>query len=217
MRLMRTLGAVGALIVAALVGGTLINAVAASPEGGEGVLTDEDGEYCDLYLDTLAEELGVEPDALVPATRSAATSTIEAMVDNGDLPAEIGERMTSRIAEAEGDGCALLGARFHGAARHAATAEFRSGMWQAAAETLGLEPADLHERLADGASLSEVADEQGVEYATVSEAVLSSAQADLDAAVAADKMTQERADRALERISGWLDDGGQPRGVRGRH
>lgn len=216
MCLMRTFGAAGALIAAALVGGTLISTATAAPEDGGAVLNDASGEYCDLFLETLAAELGTEADALVPAVRSAATSTVETMVDNGDLPAEIGERMVDRISEADGDGCHLLGLRFIGAARHAAAGEFVEGMGDAAAGLLGISADELREQLGDGTSLSEIAEAQGVDYAGVSEAVLDSAQADLDAAVEADRISLERADRIVERIGTWLDEGGQPRGERGR-
>ncbi len=208
MRLMQTLGAAGALVITALVGGTLINSASANPE----VVRNEDGgEYCDLFLDSLGAELGVEADAIAPAVRSAATSTIETMVEAGDLPAQLGERMTSRLNASDGDGCAVLGARFHGAVRHAAVGEFRSGMLDAAASTLGLESSVLRERLADGSSLNEIAETEGIAYTLVISAALASAQADVDAAVNAGTMRQERADRIIERIGTWLDAGGEPR------
>ena len=213
-RLLPTLSAAGAVIVAALVGGTLISAAAANQEPTDasgGVLSQEGGgEYCQLYLDTLAAELGVSADALVPAARAAATATLQAMTDAGDLPAEIGERMLQRLENAEGDGCWMLGPRFGHAVRHAAHAEFLEGMWQAAAEALNLTPEELRTQVRDGSSLEEIAEAQGVDYATVSAAIIDSASDDLNAAVEAGRITQERADRILERIQTWLDAGGQP-------
>lgn len=220
MRLMRTLGAAGTLITAALVGGTLISVVAASPatqDAATTTLADEtvSGEYCQLYLDTLASELGVGSDALVPAAKAAATATVEAMVANGDLPAEVGERMIARIAEAEGDGCAVLGMRFGRAARHAVRGEFREGMYQAAADALNLTAEQLREQLRSGQSLQQIAEAQGVDYAVVSTAVLGAAGDDLAAAIEAGRITQERADSILSRIQTWLDGGGQPPRHRG--
>ena len=46
--------------------------------------------------------------------------------------------------------------------------------------------------------------------------MLAAVQADLDAAVA-EGMSQERADEALERVTTWLDNGGEVGGFRGHH
>lgn len=215
MWLMRTLGAAGAIIVTALIGATLISAASAAPSapdaGGTAQAQETDaGQYCTLYLDTLASELGVGADALVPAAKAAAVTTIGAMVDAGDLPADIGERMIARIEAAEGDGCAVLGLRFHRFARHAAHAEFREGMLQAAADALNLTVEEVRERFRAGDSLRDMANAQAVDYATVSGAVLDSATDDLNAAVEAGRISQERADAILERIDRWLQSGGQP-------
>ncbi|MGH2357283.1 MAG: hypothetical protein ACRDGJ_04640 [Candidatus Limnocylindria bacterium] len=215
MWLMRTLGAAGAIILTALIGATIISAASAArsaPEAQGTTLAQETdaGGYCTLYLDTLAAELGVSTDALVPAAKTAAMTTIQAMVDAGDLPADIGERMIAKIEAAEGNGCALLGFRFHRGVRHAAHAEFRDGMFQAAADALNLTVDEVRERFRAGESLRDLANAQGVDYATVSGAVLDSATDDLNAAVEAGKITQERADAILERIDRWLQSGGQP-------
>jgi hypothetical protein len=225
MRLTRALGAAGALLLAAIVGGTLIGAVAASPgsgSSGDPIFAQEgtdaaSAEYCQLFMDTLAAELGVEADALTPAAKTAAISTIESMVANGDLPASVGDRMISSIESAEGDGCALLGMRFHRFVTHAAIGEFHEGMLQAAADALNLSVDEVRSGLQDGSSLEEQAAAQGVDYETVKAAVLDSARDDLAAAVDAGRITQERADRILDRIGRWLDDGGQPGPRRGWH
>lgn len=213
MRLLQIMGAAGALVVAGLAGGTLINAVSAdhgAAHTGDAPLNDLSGEYCDLYVETLAGELGVETEAIAPAARSAATSVIDSMVANGDLPSDVGERITERLATQEGTPCALLGGRFHHAPRHAARVELRSGMLDAAATALGLERDGLRDEMAGGTSLREVAEAEGVEYAAVSEAVLASARADLDAAVAAGRLEREHADSIEQRIEEWLAQGGQP-------
>ncbi|MGZ8563841.1 MAG: hypothetical protein ACXWWU_09510, partial [Candidatus Limnocylindria bacterium] len=49
---------------------------------------------------------------------------------------------------------------------------------------------------------------QGVAYDDVKASILAAVQADLDAAVA-EGMAQERADAVIERLSSWLDDGGE--------
>jgi hypothetical protein len=219
MRLMTT---AGALIAAALVGGTLIGSAAASSGAAEAdpataLAALGDGAYCDLYLDTLSAELGVELADIAPAARAAATTTIEAMIENGDLPADVGQRMLDRLADTDGSGCAALGLRFSRALHAAGVADWLPDASGGAADALGIEVGELRERQRNGESLAEIAEAEGVDYATVSAAVLAATQADLDAAVEAGRLTQARADRILERVTGWLDAGGETRRHRVGH
>lgn len=216
MKTFKTLGIAGGLVAAALVGGTLISAVSAAPQngataGGTPVGDDTDAaRYCALWQQTFAGELGVEVDDLVPAAKAASIATVEAAVEAGELPADIGERIIARIEAAEGDGCRLLGGAFHWAGRHAARADARHDLVNAAAEALGMEPVELIEALRDGDSLKQVAQDQGADYDAVSQAVLDAAKADLDALVAADKITQERADTMLDNLEQALQAGKWP-------
>lgn len=225
MRTTKALGAAGALIAAALVGGTLISSVMASGNedavetGGLAIDAESAQAYCDTFLDTLATELGVSRDALLPAAQAAANAVIDAALANGDIDDERAEQARERIAAADAEGCGLIGGRglFHaGHARGFAHGFVGGDALEAAATALGLESADLIDRFGDGTSLEEIATEQGVSYDEVKAAVLAAVQADLDAAVA-EGLSQERADRMIERLTEWLDEGGQPgpRGWRG--
>jgi hypothetical protein len=214
---LKLLGGAAALITAALVGGTLIGSVLAAPSGSsaggseaafgddESTATDASA-YCQTFLDTFASELGVETDELAPAAKAAAIAAINAAVEAGDLSQEAADRMIARIEEWDGEGCRWIGFKLGHWAHHAGQGAFLSGMWEAAAGALGLEPAELREALAD-ATLEEVAEEQGVAYADVVTAVLAAAQEDLDAAVEAGRITQEHADAMLDRIETWLNEG----------
>jgi hypothetical protein len=214
MRTAKILGAAGALIAAALVGGTLIGTAFAGDDavetGGQAIDAGAAQAYCDTFLDTLATELGVSRDALLPAAQAAANAVIDAALANGDIDEERAEQARERIAEADGEGCGLIGGRglfFAGHARGFAHGFVGADALDAAATALGLESAELIERFADGASLEDIATEQGVSYDDVKAAVLAEVQADLDAAVA-EGMSQERADRVIERLTEWLDEGG---------
>jgi hypothetical protein len=212
---MRTFFTAAALIAAALVGGTLISGATASSAPSADTTTNlaevGDGAYCELYLDTLAAELGVDAADLVPAARTAATTTITAMIEDGEIPADIGERMIERLAEANGSGCAALGLRFSRALHAAGIADWVRDASGAAADALGIEPRELWQRQHDGESLAEIADAEGVDYANVTAAVIAATETDLDAAVDAGRLSQERADRILERVNAWLEAGGEPR------
>lgn len=213
---LKILGGAAALITAALVGGTLIGSVLAAP-GGNGASDpaavlggDESTDasvYCQTFLDTFASELGVSTDELAPAAKAAAIAAINAAVDAGDLTQDVADRMIEKINEWDGSGCRWIGFKLGHWAHHAARVEFMSGMWEAAADSLGLTTAELREALVDS-TLEEVADAEGVDYADVVAAALASAKADLDAAVDAGTITQEKADAIYERLETWLSEGG---------
>jgi hypothetical protein len=216
MRLTKSLGFAGALILSAIVGGTLIGSALATDTDGTDVDT---SEYCDVFMDTLASELGTDRDGLVAAGRTAALAAVDAAVEAGDLTDEQAAAVRERIEAYDGSGCGFLG---HGIGfapgfAHGFARGFLGGdVFEAAAEALGIESSALIEQLGDAGSLEALAEELGVSYDTVRASVLEAVEADLDAAVA-EGLSQERADEALERITAWLDDGGEVGGFRGHH
>lgn len=225
MRLAQLIGGASLLVAAALVGGTLIGGALAAPTGGGDTSTGSGrgapllgvgGEYCDVFLETFAAELGVSVDDLLSASKAAAVAAVDAAVTRGDLDEDRAAAMRERIEAVDEAGCGLGWAFGRGLAVGHARGLLHVDVLDAAAEALGLENADLIERLGDGTSLEEVADEQGVSYEEVKSAVVSAVQADLDAAVE-EGLDQERADAALERVQTWLAEGGELRlgGMRG--
>jgi hypothetical protein len=213
-QLFKVLGGAAALITAALVGGTLIGSVLAAPSGSTSTTddalflgTEETGEYCQVFLDAFAEELGVSTDELAPAAKAAAIAAINQAVANGDLTQDVADRMIENVNNWDGDGCGWIGFRLGHWAHHAARVEFMSGVFESAAKSLGMELSELREALQDS-TLEEVAEAQGVAYADVVAAALESAKADLDAAVEAGNITQEKADEIYARLETWLNEGG---------
>lgn len=221
MRLVKTLGAAGALITAALVGGTLIGSTLAVEDGaGPGA---DGGAYCDTFMDTFASELGTTRDEVVAAGQAAANAAIDAAVAAGDITEERATAMRERVAEYDGTACGWFSPggrgprgdeRGHGPG--GGRGFLGANTLDAAAEVLGLEASEVRAELRDAGSLEALATAQGVAYDDVRAAVLSAVQSDLDAAVAAGDIEQERADSILERVSTWLDDGGELRGPQGR-
>ncbi|HEX6139093.1 MAG TPA: hypothetical protein VF013_01355 [Candidatus Limnocylindria bacterium] len=216
MRIARLFGAAALLVATAIVGGTLIGGVLAAPSAtsspGSGVDPQGPaaaGEYCDVYLDTLASELGVSRDALLPASQAAAIAAIDAAVADGTLDEDRAATMKERIDAIGDEGCAFVGGLGHAFARGKAHGFMHADVLDAAASAMNLDSSDLIARMADGTSLEEIAGAEGVAYDAVKTSVIDAVQADLDAAVA-QGMDQDRADAALERVQAWLDDGGQP-------
>ena len=170
-------------------------------------------------MDTLASELGTDRDGLVAAGKTAALAAVDAAVDAGDLTEEQATAARERIEAFDGSGCGLLG---HGIGFGRGFAQgFDHGVgrgllggdvFEAAADALGIESSELIDQLDDAGSLEALADELGVGYDSVKSSVLAAVQADLDAAVA-EGLSQERADQALERVTTWLDAGGEIGGL----
>jgi hypothetical protein len=212
MRITKALGLAGALILSAVVGGTLIGSALAQ----DGETDAATGEYCDVFMDTLASELGTDRDGLVAAGRAAANAAIDAAVAAGDLTEERAATLRDRIEEADGTGCGWLGHGIgfaHGFGHGFARGVVGANVFEAAADALGIESSELISQYRDAGSLQALAEELGVSYDEVKASVLAAVQADLDAAVA-EGLDQERADEALARITTWLDEGGEAGEVR---
>ena len=231
MSTLRIAGLAGLLVVAALVGGTIIGSVAAttlqpttaSPAGRSDPVPAaaatsapagaKAAEYCADFRRAFAANLGVDVSALAPAAKAAALATIDAAVADGTMQKARGDRLKARIEAADADGCTLLAGRV-AAIRKAAepgTARAALGVVKngitAAAKALGMTPAELGAKLRTGGSLKDVATDKGVPYDAVSAAVVAAVKADLDAAVAAGTIKQARADRILARLEANLADG----------
>jgi hypothetical protein len=214
-RLTKTLGMAGALILSALVGGTLIGSAFAQDEGAD---TDTVA-YCDTFMDAFAAELGSTPDDVVAAGKAAANAAVDAAVAAGDLTEERAATIRERIDAYDGSGCAFGGAFRLGFGHGFAHGEVRGflggDVFEAAAAALGIDSADLIGRVDDAGSLEALSGELGVAYDEVKASILAAVQADVDAAVA-EGMDQARADEVIERITTWLDEGGELRDFGGR-
>lgn len=214
---LRTAGLAGAMVISALVGGTLISAVAAAPattspgpivaaapSAPAAPAAGPTGEYCTTFRAAFAENLGVTEAEMVAAARKAADTTIDKAVADGDMTKVAGDRLKARLAAAPADGCTMLaGVR---AKAKAALGVVKDGL-TAAAVVLKTTPAELRTELRDGKSLKDIAAARNVPYATVTDAVVAAVKADLDAAVKAGTLKPARAERVLERLEKRLADG----------
>ncbi|PZR64640.1 MAG: hypothetical protein DLM71_02035 [Chloroflexi bacterium] len=224
MKFTKVFGAVAALIAAALIGGTLINMAFAgsapatsssgSISGGTGgsaanpAARANAAKYCQVFLDRFATNLGVQSSALLPAAKDAATKAVDAAVAAGDLTTAIGDKIKAAIASASGNACGLLNGRF-GFGKHGfgAGARLHADLLGAAATSLKLDRATLRQKLEAGSSLKQIATAQTVDYGVVTKAVIDAATKDLDAAVAAGKITKAQETRRLAQLNAALASG----------
>ena len=215
MRLAKILGFAGALITAALVGGTLIGStLAVGPEDGD-PLGPGATAYCDTFMDAFASELGTTREGVVAAGQAAANAAIDAAVAAGDVTEERAATMRERIAEYDGEGCGLFGRGGFGPGRGPGHGPghgrpfLGAGAIDAAADAFGIEASVLLDEVREAGSLEAVATARGVSYDEVKADVLAAVQAHVDAAVADGNIEQDRADNIIERVTTWLDDGGE--------
>lgn len=224
---LRLLGATAALLAAALVGGTLISAVAAStnppattdpapvaePTASATPASDKKADreaYCAAFRSSFAAALGKTEAEVNAAAKTAIGAAIDQAVTDGTLTADAATKLKERVAAFDGDGCKLLGgwrARIgHGAGMRAALGVTKDAM-TAAADSLKMTLAELRTEFKAGKSLKDVATAKNVPYATVTTAVTTAVKADLDAAVKAGTITQARADKILARLTTRLENG----------
>ena len=217
MRLTKTLGMAGALLLSALVGGTLIGSALAPDESTDTDTTDAASAYCETFMDAFAAELGTTRDEVIAAGKAAANAARRCGASAaGDITEERATAIRERIEAARRRRLRVFGpgfARGFGAGfGHGVGRGFLGGdVFEAAAEALGIESADLIDRLDDAGSLEALATEQGVAYDEVKASVLAAVQADLDAAVA-EGSDQERADEVIERLTDLAGRGRRARG-----
>ncbi|MEP7082093.1 MAG: hypothetical protein ABI841_03850 [Chloroflexota bacterium] len=220
MRLAKTLGLAGALITAALVGGTLIgSAMAVGTEDGDTLGADATA-YCDTFMEAFASELGTTREGVVAAGQAAANAAIDAALAAGDITEERAATMRERVAEYDGEGCGLFGRGGFGPGRGGhgpgpGRGFLGAGALDAAADAFGIEAPVLLDEVREAGSLEAVATARGVSYDEVKADVLAAVQADVDAAVADGRIEQDRADSIVQRVTTWLDEGGEPRAHRG--
>ena len=151
-----------------------------------------------LFLDNVAEALGIDHTALDSAISTAASSTADEAVANGTLTQEQADRLEARIQSGDfGFGGGRGGRGFPGGVRIDGV---RDAIVTAAAQTLSLTEDELHTQLRDGQTLAQIAHAQGTTEQAVIDAALAAAKTELDTAVANGTVTQAQADAAYAQL-----------------
>jgi ribosomal protein S20 len=218
----RTAAIAALLVLAAVIGGTVIDSVAAATSSGRaaagataapvevappaGPATGQatPSPACTAFRAAFAAALGVAESALTPAAKTAAKQVVDSALAAGRITATQADRIKARIDEQAGDGCGILSGR--AAAAAGALGVVRDGI-DAAAAALKLSRAQLVAKVRAGQTLQSIASDAGVPYETVTAAVIAAVKQDLDAAVAKGTIRQVRADRVLGRLQQNLAEG----------
>jgi polyhydroxyalkanoate synthesis regulator phasin len=152
-------------------------------------------------VDDVAARLGITPEKLRTAFRDALTARIDAAVKAGKLTPEQGAKLKERLADAKGLGLRLRGrlAQHQNAFVH--RIHVRAHRLGPVARYLGITPQELHTELRSGKSLAQVATAHGKTVEGLVDAITAKAKERLDKAVASGKLTRQRADEILARLT----------------
>lgn len=153
------------------------------------------------FADEVAKKLGVTPDQLRAAFKAALVARVDAAVKAGRLTPEQAAKLKERIAKANGLGLGVrkglaekrkaFGNRFGQVARGKGPAATYLGMTREA----------LFAELKKGKSLAQVAREKGKSVDGLVKAMVKPLEERLAKAVEAKRLTKQRADEILERVT----------------
>lgn len=144
---------------------------------------------CEARVARIAERRGVTVEQLTAGVKARLLARIDAAEKAGRISPERAAKLRERVADAT-----LCRGAHQVRSRIAA-----HGMLRAAAEFLGLDRQELRAQL-PGTSLALLAEKQGKSISALETAMVAPAKQRLARAVAGGKLTQARADAALERL-----------------
>ena len=186
--------------LAGVVTGVVVLAVAVGASGAIAVSRAlEANEDSQAVVEDAAAELGIQPSALAEALASAFENRVDEAVEDGRLTAEQGARLKERIEAGElplfgGPGLRGFGQGLgRGLDKGLGRALGHAGKLDAAAAYLDLSEEELRERLRSGQTLAGIAEDEGKAVSGLVDALVESASARIEEAVADGRLTEERA------------------------
>jgi uncharacterized protein YidB (DUF937 family) len=198
------LGVLGALLAAgfvvtvtAAVSGlrTVPLAAAASPQpsASPGAAAKSQA-FCDSFVNHLASNLGKKPGDVQKAATSALDQTLADAVKSGQLTQQQADAIKARQAAKPVCSGGLAELRPDRGQSHGrvAMADY--------AKALGISPQELKQQLASGKTIKDIATAKGMDENTFRNNLVNAAKADLDAKVAAGKLTQQQEDAVLNKL-----------------
>ena len=205
------------LVIGVLVGvvfGDNLRALAAGGSSPAQATAGAQNSYCQLYIQTLASDLGVSPDKLKSANQDAAQKVINQMASDGKISAAQKDRLTQRLQKYANSPCAFVAARAagKGARNHLqqALAPARSAVESAVANSLKISTTTLESDLAAGQTIPQIATAQKVNLSDVNSAYLNAVKAQLASAVSSGKITQPQSDAIYAKVQQAVQSGKYP-------
>ena len=150
--------------------------------------------------DAVAARLGITGDQLRTAFKAELNSRIDAAVAAGKLTPEQGAKLKERVANAKGLG---IGARRAFTQKHKALVAriVRVNRLHLAEKYLGMTPKEIRTARQDGQSLAQIATSKGKSVDGLVAAIVAPAKARAAKAVSNGRLTQQRADELIARLT----------------
>lgn len=194
----------GAALTLALAAGTVAIAEDA-PDRSEKKA--ERQKYESLYIDRLAARLGIDREKLLSARKAAAEDIIAQALKDGVITEEQAKRLRAHLAETDGFGLGFGFGRFgkhekHG--RHGALGRAHRATIEAVAGALKMSATQLKEAMRSGKSIEDLAKAAGTTIVRLQTVAVDAVRPVLKEMVSRGVITQERADRMIEKIRAWV-------------
>ncbi len=183
------------------------------------------GAQCQAFLNDLAQRLGVSTSKLQSAVTGALQDMIDQAVQSGRLSQSEATTLKSRLTSAADAGCVGLPGLRELGPDHAGFPGFRGGpaagaldpttLLNAAASALKIDAATLQNEikaLQPGQDLRTIAQQHGVDYTSVTNAIHDAAKQQLDAAVTKGTLTASQESAILSALDSRLAQGQLPFG-----
>jgi polyhydroxyalkanoate synthesis regulator phasin len=197
----RILAGVVAVVIVGL--GVVAGTALAQDAGNGGSQAPAEGAasgLCARFVEGVASQLGVTVDELEAAFKTSKLDILDEAVQSGKIDADTAQRIRERIEE--GSACWRPRPRVQRLGERVA----RGLVIHAAAETLDMTPRELIRQFQECTSLAQVAEEQGVGRDELKSSILDDVQKHLDQAVTKGRISQERADQALQKLTDNIDE-----------
>ncbi len=167
--------------------------------------------YCQLYLNTVASQLGKTSAQLTSANQAGIQAVLNQMVKDGKITSAQETKIQQQLQTLNQHPCALigrLGLRGRGVA--GALTGARQAIVSAVASSLRLSATTLQSDLAAGKTIPQLAATQGIQLGTVNTAYLNAVQAQINQAVANKLITQTQATTLYNKVKQAVASGKYP-------
>lgn len=170
--------------------------------------------YCQLYLQTLASDLGVSADKLKSANQDAAQKVINQLASDGKISATQKNELTQALQKYADSPCAFV--NLHAARKgltsdvKRALAPARAAVESAVAGSLKISTSTLESDLAAGQTIPQIATAQKVNLSDVNTAYLNAVKSQLASAVSSNAITQDQSNALYTRVQQAVQKGHYP-------
>lgn len=217
-RMVLSLAIGGVFVLGLLLGGALsgILPVFAANQGNTGTTAQTTkGAYCQLYEQQLANNLHVSTAQLEQANAAAMQSVIDQMAKDGKITAAQKTQLEQKLQQLKSAPCAHIGqlgvlGRHGGGKFGAALQGAHTAIAQATASALHISTDTLASDLANGQTISQIAQAQKVNISDVNSAYLGAVQTQLKQAVSAGNLTQQQSDAIYAQMQQAVNGGHYP-------